>query len=93
MSHPIRTPEMPDWVDPASHHTVVGCLRCQQACPENAGVELRVARPEVFDEPETHAILAAAPDLPPQTREKLERSGLDYSPALIARSLRALLSL
>ena len=33
----------PDWVDPAWHHCAVGCLRCQQSCPENAGVELRVA--------------------------------------------------
>jgi epoxyqueuosine reductase len=83
----------PSWVDPAWHHTAVGCLRCQQACPENAGVELRVAAPELFDEAETDAILAASPDLRPETREKLERSGLDYSPALIARNLRALLSL
>ncbi len=82
----------PAWVDPAWHHTAVGCLRCQQACPENASVELRVAEPEVFDEAETDAILAASPDLPPQTREKLARSGLDYSAALIARNLRALLS-
>ena len=26
----------PDWVDPAWHHAAVGCLRCQQSCPENA---------------------------------------------------------
>ena len=83
----------PGWVDPAWHHTAVGCLRCQQACPENAGVDLRVAEPEVFDESETDAILAASPDLPPETREKVERSGLDYSAALIARNLRALLAL
>jgi epoxyqueuosine reductase len=83
----------PDWIDPAWHHTAVGCLRCQQSCPENAGVDLRVAAPEMFDEAETDAILAASPDLPPETREKLGRSGLDYSAALIARNLRALLSL
>ena len=47
----------------------------------------------MFDEAETEAILAASPDLPPRTREKLARSGLDYSAALIARNLRALLSL
>jgi epoxyqueuosine reductase len=82
----------PHWVDPAWHHTAVGCLRCQQSCPENAGVDLLVAEPEVFDEAETEAILAASPDLSPQTREKLERCGLDYSAALIARNLRALLS-
>ena len=81
----------PDWVDPAWHHTAVGCLRCQQACPENAAVDLRVNEPEVFDEAETEAILTAAPVMSPMTREKLSRCGLDYSPALISRNLRALL--
>ncbi len=83
----------PEWVDPAWHHCAVGCLRCQRACPENAVVELRVARPEVFDEEESAAILAATPTerLAPATREKLARCGLDYSAALIARNLRALI--
>jgi epoxyqueuosine reductase len=83
----------PDWVDPAWHHTAVGCLRCQQACPENAGVSLRVAEPEVFDEAETAAILSASPDAPAATRDKLSRCGLDYSAELIARNLHALLAL
>jgi epoxyqueuosine reductase len=82
----------PDWVDPAWHHCAVGCLRCQQACPENAGVELRVAPAEVFDDEESAAILAATVDkLAAATREKLARCGLDYSPALIARNLGALI--
>jgi len=86
---------LPDWVDPAWHHAAVGCLRCQQSCPENAGVDLVVAPAEVFDEQETAAILAATPadEVAAETREKLVRCGLDYSPALIARNLRALLGL
>ncbi|HET6475144.1 MAG TPA: 4Fe-4S double cluster binding domain-containing protein, partial [Thermoleophilia bacterium] len=83
----------PAWVDPAWHHCAVGCLRCQQACPENASVDLRIAPAEVFDEAESATILAGAPDgeLTPETREKLARCGLDYSPSLIARNLRALI--
>ena len=50
---------LPDWLEPSVHHTAVGCLRCQQACPENAGVDLVQAAPEWFDERETAAILAA----------------------------------
>ncbi len=83
----------PDWVDPAWHHTAVGCLRCQQSCPENAGVGLRLTDPEVFDEEETAAILAGAADLGPAVRERLGRCGLDYSPTLIARNLHALIDL
>jgi epoxyqueuosine reductase len=85
----------PDWVDPAWHHTAVGCLRCQQTCPENAAVDLHIAPAEVFDEAESAAILAATPsgELAEETREKLARCGLDYSPKLIARNLRALIGL
>ena len=83
----------PDWVDPAWHHAAVGCLRCQQSCPENAAVELGVADPEVFDDEETAAILAGHGEFGAAAREKLARCGLDYSPTLIARNLHALLGL
>ena len=83
----------PDWVDPAWHTCAVGCLRCQQVCPENADVELAVSPAETFDERETAAILAATSrsELAAGTRAKLERCGLDYSPDLIARNVGALL--
>lgn len=83
----------PAWVEPAWHTCAVGCLRCQQACPENAAVDLVVAPAEVFDEAESEAILAATPatGLPDDTRARLKRCGLDYDPRLIARNLRALL--
>jgi epoxyqueuosine reductase len=83
----------PEWVDPAWHTCAVGCLRCQTVCPENAGVELAIEPPEVFDERETAAILAASARsaLALWTLAKLERCGLDYSPDLIARNLLALI--
>ena len=83
----------PEWVRPEWHTCAVGCLRCQQVCPENAAVELLVEPPERFDADETAAILAGddRAELGLATRAKLERCGLDYSPALIARNLRALL--
>jgi len=92
----------PEWLDPAAHHCAVGCLRCQQACPENARAGLVQAAPEWFDERETAAILAAGDagadsaggewaSVSDATREKLARCGLDYSPAMVARNIRALL--
>lgn len=83
----------PGWVDPAWHGCAVGCLRCQQACPENAAAGLEVSAPELFDPAETAAILAATPadSLPAATAAKLACCGLDYSPELIARNLAALL--
>jgi epoxyqueuosine reductase len=80
----------PAWLDVSAHHCAVGCLRCQQACPENARVERIQAAPEWFDEEETAAILAAEV-VADATRAKLERCGLDYSPTLIARNIRVLL--
>ncbi len=83
----------PEWVDPAWHHCAVGCLRCQQACPENATVDLTIAAAEVFDEAESTMILSGTYDgeVAARAREKLARCGLDYSPPLIARNLRALI--
>jgi epoxyqueuosine reductase len=84
----------PQWVDPAWHACAVGCLRCQQVCPENAAVTLRVEAPQLFGEIESVAILAAAEpaSLAPETREKLAACGLDYAPGIIARNLRAFLT-
>lgn len=87
----------PDWLEPSVHHTAVGCLRCQKACPENHAAGLVEATPETFDEAETAAILAAERNeadwagLDLATRGKLERCGLDYSPPVVARNLRLLL--
>jgi len=88
------TAPFPAWVEPAWHTCAVGCLRCQQACPENASVQLVVAPAEAFDAAETAAMLSATPsaDLPAGTRARLRRCGLDYDPGLIARNLRALVA-
>lgn len=84
----------PAWIDPSWHQCAVGCLHCQRACPENVKPGLTVAAPEVFDEEETAAILAAAErtGLAATTVAKLASCGLDYSPQLIARNLRAVLN-
>jgi epoxyqueuosine reductase len=83
----------PGWVDPSWHHCGVGCLRCQQRCPENARVKPHVAPAIVFDEAETAAILATEPTgrFDPAIRQKLAQCGLDRSPASIVRNLQALL--
>jgi epoxyqueuosine reductase len=87
----------PDWLEPSVHHAAVGCLRCQQVCPENGLVDLVEGAPEEFDERETAAILGAEETgdepggLDAASREKLARCGLDYAPRIIARNLRTLL--
>jgi len=83
----------PDWVDPAWHNCLVGCMRCQRACPENREVRDWVVGDEVFSEEETQLLLdGVTPEhLPPQTVAKLERLDLIELLELFPRNLTALL--
>lgn len=86
---------LPDWIEPEWLTCAVGCLRCQQACPVNRATPLVVEPPVEFDAGETEAILAGADPatLSEHTRDKLRRSGLDYSTTFMPRNIRLLLRL
>ena len=83
----------PDWVDPAWHNCLVGCMRCQRACPENKEVRDWVVGDEVFSEAETRLLLdGVTPEhLPPETLAKLERLDLMELLEIVPRNLTALL--
>jgi epoxyqueuosine reductase len=51
----------PEWIDPASHHTLYGCLRCQMACPVNKPYSNTVTAPVEFTEEETAFLLEGRP--------------------------------
>ncbi len=83
--HNEQPPEVPfpAWLEPAWHdNCVVGCLRCQRACPEDENVRGWVEDAASFSEEETALLLEGVPleELPPATAEKLRRTGLaDYA--------------
>jgi epoxyqueuosine reductase len=90
----------PRWLDPAWHHCLVGCLRCQRVCPEDRAVRDEIAETAAFDQRETgllaagvdHGLLAREPLL----RDKLGDLGLlgyddEFLGVTLARNLRALL--
>jgi epoxyqueuosine reductase len=87
--------DFPDWIDPAAHHCLYGCLRCQNVCPVNHdylhnGAPVHVA----FSPDETGALLEgrALDDLPTGLRAKVEALDMQEYLGAIPRNLRALLA-
>ena len=91
----------PEWIDPAWHHCLWGCLRCQRCCPEDLALRDEVAEAASFDERETrlllggigHALLAGEPAL----RDKLGELGLlayddEFLGIALSRNLKAALA-
>ncbi len=84
---------LPEWVSPEWHHCLVGCLRCQEACPANREASEKLIDGPCFDEEETLALISAAraEDLPPGTRKKVEDSGLSVLYPVLPRNVGLLL--
>jgi len=86
------TAEFPEWIEPAWHNSLIGCMRCQLVCPVNKRFIKWVEDGEDFDEAETQLILNGVPidRIPAETVGKLNRCymmDLDVLP----RNLRVLL--
>ena len=79
----------PAWIDPASHNCVMGCMLCQQFCPEDKPFLDCFGGNEEFSHEETSLLLAgASPDrLPAATAKKLERLELLDSLDVLPRNL------
>jgi epoxyqueuosine reductase len=85
--------DWPDWLPADAHHTLVGCMRCQQACPEDRAVLGSVSSGPSFTAAETASFLAATPreELGAETIAKLDslETFLEYE--LLCRNLAATL--
>jgi len=90
----------PAWIDPAWHHSLWGCLRCQRCCPEDLAWRDDVAESVTFDERETGLLLAgvdqASLGRERGLREKLGELGLlayddDFLGVALSRNLAAAL--
>jgi epoxyqueuosine reductase len=83
----------PDWIKPEWHNCIVGCIRCQAACPENKPFLNMVGETAEFTEEETKLLLGGMPTehLPSETLAKMKLLSLtDYYKEL-PRNLGALL--
>jgi len=84
----------PAWIRPEWHNALVGCLRCQEVCPENRTfIESIVGGPR-FDEEATRAFLAGAArtDLPVEVQEALDEWDLADFLDVLPRNLGALVT-
>jgi epoxyqueuosine reductase len=78
--------EMPGWVDAGSHHCLIGCMKCQEVCPENRAGMRDIADAGVYSERESAAILGGTPG----STDLLSGLGLTAESGLLARNLRLL---
>ena len=82
----------PDWIDPAWHHTLYGCLRCQAICPVNKPYLNILMEPVEFSEEETTFLMEMKPfDLLPESlRQKIDVLNMKDYLGAIPRNIRAL---
>lgn len=89
--HNERSPEhpFPGWIDPSWHNCLIGCMLCQEYCPENKEFLDWFAGNESFSHEETALFLNGTSEdgLPAETRTKLERLGLLYALDMLPRNL------
>lgn len=81
----------PKWVKGSPHNALVGCLRCQKACPYDRKVATWYEDRADFDEKETRYLLAGkfSGDEARRIERKLKRIGLDLS--IFPRNLEVLI--
>jgi epoxyqueuosine reductase len=82
----------PQWLDGTAHHCIVGCMRCQAACPKNAALLNNLSEPIDFDDGETALLLENREydSLPQALQEKLVSVGLKVYYPVLPRNLKAL---
>jgi epoxyqueuosine reductase len=79
----------PDWVPGSAHNSLIGCMTCQQVCPENKVFVDKFADEVRFSTKETSLLLngIAYDRLTPETMKKLERIDMLGDLQLIPRNL------
>lgn len=86
--------DFPEWIQSRWHGCLVGCLRCQDRCPENGRVSRWLEDRAEFSEEETAALLRRvdSSSLPESLSAKLKGLGLSYDSRLLGRNLAALMA-
>jgi len=85
--------DFPDWVHPSWHNSIVGCILCQEACPQNQGQSDPMTDLGEFTSDETELLLNQVPleSLSSALRSKLEKINMTVYYQCLSRNLRVLL--
>lgn len=83
--------EIPEWIKPSWHNALVGCMLCQQSCPENQSLADRLLTGEQFTASETRSLLDGAA-VEGDLKEKLNHICMTGYESTLARNLRLLLN-
>ncbi|MBE3140541.1 MAG: epoxyqueuosine reductase [Thermoplasmata archaeon] len=86
-----KSGDFPAWVNPAWHNALVGCLHCQECCPENLECRNWSELGDVFSKKETLTLLRGIrpKKIPSPLHQRLERLGLlDYI-EILPRNIQA----
>jgi len=92
--HNEAAADFPSWIDPAWHHCLIGCLRCQAACPENKALLNWFEDRAEFSEPETSWFVQSVPIdlLPEKTATKIKGLQINEDYRLLCRNLSIMLA-
>jgi epoxyqueuosine reductase len=88
-----RPPEfpIPTWIAQTAYNSLIGCMTCQQVCPEDRSFIDQFASQVVFTEAETSLLLQdpTVDQLPVELSQKLGSIDMLNDLALVPRNLRA----
>jgi Uncharacterized Fe-S protein len=85
--------DFPQWLSKSWHNSIVGCMRCQAACPQNREFTGKAENEVTFDKDETKLILEKVPFdiLPDILKQKLDNLNLTEYYNVLGRNLSAII--
>jgi epoxyqueuosine reductase len=91
--HNERPNDFPEWLSPAWHNCLVGCMICQKVCPANKEVAKWIEAGATFNQEETALILDGISEnqLPHETLEKLKKLNIMEYYDVLARNFKTLI--
>jgi len=88
-----RTDDFPGWIDSSWHNSLIGCMQCQNICPENKNVKGKFIADMEFTEPEIRLLIDNTPfnELPDSFVMKFKSLCLDHYYQQICRNMQFLI--